>query len=413
MPASAHRRGLHYNGLWPSCANLPATTLPRTDVTDRLDKLRPVRATVDLTRLAANYRAVAAAVSVPLMPVVKADAYGHGAVHVSRALIAQGATLLAVAYVEEAMALRAGGIRVPIVVLSGFGPGQMDAIVTHDLVPVVGAPSTLQQILDRPAGARRVAVHLKVDTGMTRLGLMPEDALRAAEAIVACGTADLVGIMTHLASADEDAEVTTRQLDLFDDCIAALAARGIHPPLVHAANSAGLAFLRPTHTLARPGLLLYGLRPRPLSPSIEVRPVMTVSAEIAVLKNVASGTAVSYGGRWVASRPSRIAVLPIGYADGVPRARAMAEHGYAIVRGRRAPIAGNVCMDLLMLDVTDVPDVAVGDAATLMGDAPTAWDIAAWADGNAWESLTRVDVRVPRVYVEDGRFVAVQSRHGY
>jgi alanine racemase len=378
---------------------------------DLLAKLRPTRATIDLSRLAANYRAVAASISVPIMPVIKADAYGHGAVHVGRTLVAEGAAMLAVAYVEEAVALRAAGIAVPIVVLSGFGPEQLDAIVAHDLVPVVGSRATLALVTGRAPTAPRIRVHLKLDTGMARLGLGRDEALVAADALAGRGSADLVGIMTHLASADEDADVTQQQLDRFDDFVARLAARGIHPPHVHAANSAGLAFLRPTHTLARPGLLLYGLRPRPLSPLLEVRPVMTLSAEIAAVKDVAAGTAVSYGGRWVAERRSRIAALPIGYADGVPRTDAMRMQGYGTLHGHRAPVAGTVCMDLVMLDVTDVPDAFPGDRVVLMGDGPTAWDVGAWSGGTAWDALTRVGPRVPRVYVENGGIIAVESRY--
>jgi alanine racemase len=376
-----------------------------------LDTLRATRASIDLTRLATNYRAVAAAVPVPLMPVVKADAYGHGAPYVARTLVAEGAKLLAVAYVEEAVALRASGIAVPIVVLSGFVPGQLEAIVAHDLAPVVGSHQTLEAIVDRPAGPRRLSVHLKIDTGMTRLGFMPEEAHAVADALAAHDTTTLAGVMTHLSSADEKADVTKTQLDAFDDFVNRLAARGIRPPLVHAANSAGLAFLRPTHTLARPGLLLYGVRPRPLSPAIDVRPVMTLCAAIAAVKDIAPGVAVSYGGRWVAARPSRIATLPIGYADGVPRTRAMSTEGWVLVHGRRAPIVGTVCMDLLMVDVTDIPDARVGDEATLLGDAPSAWDLAEWSSTNAWDSLTRVGPRVPRVYVEDGRVVGIASRY--
>jgi alanine racemase len=380
---------------------------------DLLAKLRPARATIDLSRLAANYQAVAAASAVPLMPVIKADAYGHGAVSAARTFVAQGARMLAVAYVEEAVALRAAGIAAELVVLSGFAPDQLPAIVAHDLVPVIGSPSTLRLVLDRPAVGQRLRVHLKLDTGMTRLGLAMDDAVAAAEALATSALVDLTGIMTHLASADEDEGVTNRQLDQFDDFVARLAARGIRPLHVHAANSAGLAFLRPTHTLARPGLLLYGARPRPLSPVVEVRPVMTLSAEIAALKDIVPGTTVSYGARWVAARPSRIATLPVGYADGVPRTQAIRQHGYGSVRGAHAPVAGTICMDLMMLDVTDVPAAALGDPVVLMGDDPTAWDVAAWSDGNAWEAMTRVGSRVPRVYVQDGRIAAVESRYRY
>jgi alanine racemase len=378
-----------------------------------LDGLRPARATVDLDRLANNFRALQSAVPVPLMPVVKADAYGHGAAQVARHLVSLGAERLAVAYVEEAIALRTAGIGVPLVVLAGFGQGQGGLLIEHGLVPVVSTSRTLEWTLDATRGLRAPCpVHVKVDTGMTRLGFAPTEFDEAVSRLAESGRVEVEGVMTHLASADEDESATQRQLDLFDACVARLAGRGIRPRLVHAANSAGLAFVRPTHTLARPGLLVYGVRPRPLCPPVSVRPVMTVSADIALIKDVPKGTAVSYGGRWVAPRPSRIATVPLGYADGVPRTDAMREQGYMVVRGRRAPVVGTVCMDLTMLDVTDRPEVSEGDEAVLFGDEPTAWDVADLAGTNAWEVLTSVGPRVPRVYQEGGRVVSVESMYG-
>ena len=377
-----------------------------------LDGLRPARATVDLDRLAANYRALASLAPVPLMPVVKADAYGHGAARVGRHLQGLGVERLAVAYVEEGVALRAAGVTVPIVVLAGFGPGQARLLREHNLVPVVSTPRTLEWTLEAARGSRvPLPVHVKVDTGMSRLGFAPARFDQAVSRLAESGHVEVEGVMTHLASADEDEAVTRRQLDLFDECVTRLAKRGLQPRLVHAANSAGLAFLRSTHTLARPGLLLYGVRPRPLCPAVSVRPVMTVSAGIAMVKDVPEGTAVSYGGRWVAPRPSRIATVPIGYADGVPRTDAMRDKGQMLVRGRRSPVVGTVCMDLTMLDVTGRPEVTEGDEATLFGDDPTAWDVADRAGTNVWETLTSVGARVPRVYVQGGRVVGVESRY--
>jgi alanine racemase len=376
-----------------------------------LDGLRPARATVDLDRLAANYRALQAAVPVPVMPVVKADAYGHGAARVGRFLAGLGVERLAVAYVEEAVALRAAGLRLPIVVLAGFGQGQGKLLREHRLVPVVSTARTLEWTLQAARGSRApLPVHVKVDTGMTRLGFAPPQFDQAVSRLAESGHVEVEGVMTHLASADEDEASANRQLDLFDECVGRLAKRGLRPRLVHAANSAGLAFLRPSHTLVRPGLLLYGVRPRPLCAPLSVRPVMTVSADVARLQDVPAGTAVSYGGRWVASRPSRIATVPMGYADGVPRTDAMREQGRMLVRGRRAPVAGTVCMDLTMLDVTDQPEVVEGDEAVLFGDDPTAWDVADRAGTNAWETLVSVGSRVPRVYVQGGRVVGVESR---
>lgn len=364
------------------------------------DAPRSARARVDLGRLERNYRALERLAGRPLMPVLKADAYGHGALAVARRLEALGAPILAVAYVQEGSALRAGGLRVPIVVLTPFAPGQEAVVLRDALTPVVSTGWSLRTVLELAGPSERpLAVHLKVDTGMTRLGLMPQEALAAAEALAARPGLRLEGLMTHLASADEDAQATTRQLDVFDDVARALHERGLRPPLVHAANSAGLAFLRPGHTMVRPGLLLFGVRPRPLSPAVTVEPVMAVSARIARLVEVPPGTPVSYGGRWVAGRPSRIATLPLGYADGVPRTDAMRQRGAFLVRGRHAPVAGTVCMDLTMVDVTDVPEAAEGDEAVLLGDVPGAWEVAACAGTNAWQALTAISPRIPREHV--------------
>ena len=382
------------------------------DADRALSRLRPARARIDLDRLAANYHALTAHAGRPVMPVVKADAYGHGAARVARRLVVEGAPMLAVAYAEEAAALREAGVKLPIVVLAGFGPGQESLLIEYDLSPVVSTPETLELALSAAAAARRrLSVHLKVDTGMGRLGFAAGDLEPAAAALAGSGRVELAGLMTHLACADEDGAFTEKQLDRFDDAIARLSARGLRPRYIHAANSAGLAFLRPTHTLVRPGLLLYGVRPRPLSPDLPVQPVMSVSARIALVKPVPVGTTVSYGARWVAARPSRVATIPIGYADGVPRTRVMSETGAFVARGERIPVAGTVCMDLTMADVTDHPAVQPGDEAVLLGDAPGAWELAECAGTNAWEVLTSIGSRVPRVYVESGRVVAVESRY--
>jgi len=377
---------------------------------ETLPHLRPARARIDLDRLAANYDALTKLVPVPVMPVVKADAYGHGALPVARRLLAAGAPLLAVAYAEEAIALREEGLSVPIVVLAAFGSGQSRLLRKHDLTPVVSTPRTLEDVLaPSREGRRPLKVHLKIDTGMSRLGFDAAGFLAAAQRLADADGVELEGVMTHLASADEDRDVTQRQLDRFDDAVAELQKRGIRPRYVHACNSAGLSQLRDTHTLVRPGLLLYGLRPRPLSPEVDVRPVMTVSADIALVKEIASGTPVSYGGHWVARRPSRIGTVPIGYADGVPRTTGMREEGALVVRGRRVPVRGTVCMDLVMVDLTDRPEVAEGDEAILVGDDPDAWQVAEWAGTNAWEVVTRIGPRVPRIYVEGGRVAGLQS----
>lgn len=375
---------------------------------EELLSLRPARARVDLGRLADNYAALSAYARVPLMPVVKADAYGHGAAAVALRLQRAGATRFAVAYPEEGEALRAAGLDADVVVLAGFTTAHVRFLAWHRLTPVVSTPDQRDALLAAAPDARPARVHVKVDTGMSRLGF---DGAAFADAAVRLRDAgfEIEGAMTHLASADESADVTARQLDRFDAAVAALGARGIRPRLVHAANSAGLAFVRETHTLARPGLLLYGLPTRPLGPEVAVWPVMTVSADVALVKDVPAGTAVSYGGRFVAERPSRIATVPLGYADGVPRTDAMRTSGAFALPSGLAPVAGTVCMDLTMLDVTDLAGVREGDEAVLFGDAPTAWDVAERAGTNAWQALTAIGRRVPRVYVEGGRVVATAS----
>ena len=373
--------------------------------------LRPEEARIDLTRLAANYRAIEAAAGRPLMPVVKADAYGHGASRVARFFESLGAPLLTVAFVEEGVSLRRAGARVPIVVMAGAGPGEAREMIDHALVPVVASPRSFEGALAAARlGPHPLSVHLKVDTGMSRLGFTPEDAVG-----VACRLRDgglvLDGLMTHLASADEDAVASAKQLDRFDAVLADLHRHGLRPQWVHVANSAGLFHLRPSQTLVRPGLLLYGLQPRPLSPSLAVRPVMTLVGRVEMIREVPAGTPVSYGGRWVAQTPARLATVSVGYADGVPRTEAMSKAGEVSIRGRRSPVRGVVCMDFTMVDVTDRPDVGEGDEVVVFGDDPTAWDVAQWAGTNAWQVLTSVGLRVPRVYVDDGQVVGVESRY--
>ena len=373
--------------------------------------LRPEEARVDLGRLAANFRATEAFAGRPLLPVVKADAYGHGATRVGLLFESLGAPALAVAFAEEAVPLRLAGVRVPLVLMAGASADEASLVAEHDLAPAVGSRRTLEGALAaaRLAG-KAIAVHLKVDTGMTRLGFAPGEASEAARRLSQAGI-QVDGLMTHLARADDDAKSCERQLDCFDAVLADLAGQGLRPPWAHAVNSAGLLHLRPSHTLVRPGLLLYGLRPRPRSPEVDVRPAMRLAGRVDLIREVPAGTPVSYGGRWVARRPSRIATVSVGYADGVPRTDAMAARGSLSLRGRRAPVVGTVCMDFTMVDVTDRPDVEEGDEAVVFGDDPTAWDVAEWAGTNAWEVLTSVGLRVPRVYVEDGQPLAVLSRY--
>jgi alanine racemase len=282
-------------------------------------------------------------------------------------------------------------------VFAGCARGDEDAFLEHALTPVVSGPASLEVALQAASRGRAPwRVHLEIDTGMTRLGLAPSAVLDAARRLTESGLV-VEGVMTHLATADEDAAYAGLQLDRFDTVVSDLARQGLRPSFAHVANSAGLSLLRPSHTAVRPGLLLYGVHTRPLGPSIDVEPVMTVSARVLQVREVGAGTPVSYGGLWRAPRASRLATLAFGYADGLPRTEAASHEGFVMLRGARARVVGTVCMDFTMVDVTDIPSVAEGDLAVVLGDSPSVWDLADWAGTNPWQVFTGIGPRVPRV----------------
>ncbi len=345
-------------------------------------RIRPTEAVVDLAAVVHNYRLAVDLAGRPAMGVVKANAYGHGAVEVARALLGAGAPLLAVALVEEGLELRESGVEAPVLVMGAAYGNRYDLLVRHRLTPMVFTPEHVARLgaAARAAGSRATA-HLKVDTGMGRLGISPADLAPVLEALRGAPEVDLEGVCTHFASADlEPRETTERQVRRFHEVSDALARAGFAPRLHHLANSAGtLEYPEARQDVTRPGIMVYGYSPfaaaAPVSaPAREVisrlRPALTWRTAIVHLKTVAPGTAVSYGGRWVAKRASRIATIPVGYGDGYARRlsgwpdRASAD---VLVRGRRAPVAGTVCMDMTMVDVTDVPDAQPGDEVVLLG----------------------------------------------
>jgi alanine racemase len=361
----------------------------------------PAAAWVNLDRIRDNFKALRNQGGTrAVIPVLKANAYGHGAIEVARALDPLGVAMFAVAYVDEAIALRQAGITTPILILAGFAPEQLEALLRFRLTPVISTREQVSALASLPHDEDRapLAVHVKVDTGMSRLGFRIQEIEPAIHRLEDAEGIHIEGLMTHLACADEDEIATARQLDLFDEAIMRLETLGVRPTLIHAANSAGMAFLRRTHTAVRPGLLLYGVAPRPLSPAIAVKPAMELRARVALVKKVSPGTKVSYGGKFVAGKDALIATINAGYADGIPRTEAMRTKG-ALRHGEDVlPVAGTVCMDLTMLDATGVPNLVAGDEVTVFGDAPTAWDLAEWAATNAWQILTSVGSRVPRRY---------------
>jgi alanine racemase len=372
----------------------------------RLPGLRPAWAEVDLEAVRANTRMlVELARPAVLLAVVKADGYGHGAVPVARAVLEAGATWLGVALVEEGIELRAAGIDAPVLLLSEPPPDAAPAVVAELLTPTVYTTSGVDALAKAVVDAGRDAplpVHLKVDTGMHRVGCSVDDARGLVEAIVGRPELELEAMCTHLAVADEpDHPYTAEQLAQFDALLGRIASSGRAPRLVHAANSAALLAHPASHyDLVRVGIAVYGVAPPNLTDRVDLRPALSLRAQVSHVKRLPGGSRVSYGLRYELPRASTVATVPIGYADGVPRNLGVAG-GEVLVHGRRAPIAGTVTMDQLMIDAGDAA-VEVGDEVVLLGTQGGEEITAAeWADHLGtipYEIVTGIGTRVPRRY---------------
>ncbi len=336
-----------------------------------------------------------------VLAVVKANAYGHGAGPVSQTLLAAGARQLGVATMEEGLALRSAGVTAPILVMGGVY--DIPTVQQSALTPVLPSRDAIATAA-KLADPRTVplCVHLKVDTGMSRLGLGPEEALT----VLKSGwppNLQLEGVMSHLASADEpDGGPAEEQLARFRSFLDAIRTAGLKVPTAHIANSAAiLKYPSSYFDLVRPGLMLYGYSSGP-TPSVDLRPVLTWKTRVIQVKRVAKGQPVSYGGTFIAPRPSTLAVLPVGYADGY--SRAFSNKGRVLIGGRPAPVVGRVCMDLTIVDVTDHQAVRPGDDAVLLGRQGsatiTADDLAAWQNTISYEILCQIGPRVTRVHRE-------------
>jgi alanine racemase len=373
--------------------------------------LRPAWVEVDLAAVSANVAHIGELVAPSAVcAVVKADGYGHGAVPVARAAIAGGASHLGVALAEEGHELRHAGIDVPVIVLSEPAPEAMRLVVEDKLTPTIytrrGLAALLGAVAAQDEGAP-VPVHLKVDTGMHRVGASPAQVLELARAVAANPVLSLEGLYTHLAVADEPADpYTQEQLATFDRVIAALAAGGTRPPLLHAANSAG-ALVHPAsrYQMVRPGIAIYGLAPassmrshpavRPLLPALSFK------AEVSYVKQVAAGEGLSYGLHYRLPASSVIATVPVGYADGAPR-RLSQVGGEVLIGGRRRPIAGSVSMDQMLVDCGPGPGVKAGDEVVLIGrqgdEEITAWEWGERLGTIAYEVTCALSPRLPRIY---------------
>ncbi|MCC6346007.1 MAG: alanine racemase [Nitrospirales bacterium] len=367
-------------------------------------------AEIDLRALSANLRVVRGLARSRVIAVVKADAYGHGAVEVSRRLVKDGADYLAVAFTDEAKILRQAGISVPLLVLFDSRPGGDDVLV-HDLIPVVGSKESASA-LSREAerGNREISVHVKVDTGMGRIGLGGDAAREIGEISLLRGIR-IAGVMSHFSEADLiDVSFAQKQINKFRALQSELSAGGVEVPLFHMANSAAIMALPESHFGAvRPGLMLYGYSPlergsapegSPSPAAVSLQPVMTVKTRIVALRKMPAGAPVSYCRTFVTQRESRIAVIALGYADGFNRK--FSNNAEVLVRGKRAPVVGRVCMDLTMVDVTEVPDAEEGDDVVILGKqgelSLDAAELARRADTIPYEMLIALGSKARRVY---------------
>jgi alanine racemase len=365
---------------------------------------RPTVAEIDLCALAANYHALRAlAPEAEFMAVVKADAYGHGAVEASHALAAEGCRHFGVATLGEAKELRAAGLEESIYLMGGFFAQEAPELVELDIVPFVGDAAALPVLDLAAAGTSDFPIHLKIDTGAARLGVTGDELPAAIETLRHCRHLVVDGVCTLLANAADPASpVTHRQLAVFHRGVQMLREAGFSPRYLHVANSAATVLRGDTHfNMIRVGLALYGLPPvAAVMDTIKLAPVMTFKTRLLQVKHVPAGCGVSYGHTFVTARPSVIGVLPVGYADGYRRG--LQHGGEVLIRGRRAPVVGAVCMDLTMVDLTDIPGAAAGDPVILWGgggeNAISANDVAHLVQTISYELLCTVGRRVPRIY---------------
>ncbi|MFI5303464.1 MAG: alanine racemase [Nitrospiria bacterium] len=368
----------------------------------------PTIAEIDLSALLHNLGQVRNLIGPnrSIIAVVKADAYGHGAVKISQTLEEAGVNALGVALVQEGIELRQAGVRIPILVMGSILKEQIPPLFKYQLTPVL-FQSALIPLLEKEAEKRGITmpVHIKIDTGMGRLGIQSDQVSYFINEILRNKRIKIEGIMTHLADADDtDSKNLSNQLKLWGKILDELQEFQLKSPQIHLANSAAIASLRKLESNpVRPGLMLYGYSSvKKLQPSLE--PVLTFKTRIVHLKTVPAGTPISYGGTFVTSRQSIIATLPVGYADGYWRA--LSNCGKVLIHGKRVPVVGRVCMDMTMIDVTKLSNLDVGEEAVLIGkqgkEFISADEVARWIGTIPYEVLCGIGKRVPRIYYEAG-----------
>jgi alanine racemase len=380
--------------------------------------IRPVWLEVNLDNLAHNIRQIKENVRPPasLMGIVKADGYGHGALEVSRVLIEEGVQRLGVAVLDEAIELRQAGIDVPILVL-GYTPAELfDKVLEYNITPTLYNYEDALKLSELASKkGDRAKVHLKLDTGMGRIGMLPgEDSIDTVSNIYKLQGIIIEGIFTHFSVADErDKTYTREQYKKFIGFTDALKAKGIDIPLRHAGNSAASIDLPDMHLdMVRPGIILYGLYPSDEvdKGKLSLKPLASLKAAISHVKTVPTGTSVGYGRKYISTSESVIATLPLGYADGYTRL--LSGKADVLVHGTRVPLAGNICMDQCMIDVTGIDGVKVGDEAVLMGQqgeqSITAEELGGLLGTINYEIVCMIGKRVPRVYIKDGKIQKIE-----
>lgn len=388
-------------------------------ITDLAD-IRPTWAEINLDNLRHNIMEIKRITSsaTRLCAIVKADGYGHGAVEVAREALACGVSYLGVAFLDEAVELRENGITSPILIL-GFTPENLfDRILEYNITQTVynfnSAVTLSEYALKRNKKAK---VHIKIDTGMSRIGFCPETCTTAEfKKLILLQGLEIEGIFTHFARADErDRSCTNGQFHIFTEVVNAIEESGYKIPIKHVANSAGILQYPETHLdMVRPGIILYGLYPsgEVTKNLISLKPVMSLKTRVSNVKVLPKGRAISYGGTFITQRQSVVATLPVGYADGY--SRLLSSKAHVLIKGQRAPVVGRICMDQCMVDVTDVRgSVSIGDEAVLIGDDGnhriSAEEIAKLTGTINYEVVCGISKRVPRVYISGGKIIKVKN----
>ncbi|MBA4312638.1 MAG: alanine racemase [Chlorobiaceae bacterium] len=370
--------------------------------------MRITHAEIDVQKLHRNYLNTKGALppDVKVMGIVKANAYGHGVLEISRLLTDYGIDYLGVGFLEEGIYLREHGLTVPILVLGGVLDNQIRSFLDNNLDITVSSLEIAERIehevvRDKNLKAR---IHLKIDTGMERIGVHSENALPFVERVCRMKHLDVVGIYSHFASADErDKAFTHYQFDRFQSLLKKINSIGIDIPLKHIANSGALIDLPETYlTMVRPGIMLYGIYPSlETTESILIEPVLSLKSKIVFIKEVAANTSVSYGRKYFTSKRTKIATIPVGYGDGY--SRRLTNNSEVLIAGKRYPVIGVVCMDQMMVDIGYDASIHVGDDVILIGESSgekiSAWELAERAGTNPYELLTGIATRVPRVFI--------------